>query len=319
MTNGTTNNNSATIVWKDLVNEICRHGSESKPRGLRIREILGKQTKIDMKNPVLTLGSRALGYRFLAAEAWWIITGHNDVASIRPYSRHIAAFSDDGRYFDGSYGVKIVDQLRYIVDTLSKDQDSRQAVLEIWRPNPRDSRDIPCTISAQWMIRRGECDCVGTNGGHDLACSSYKRFLHCFDTMRSSDAWLGWPYDVFNFSMLSAYILLMLREREQMTGSRLSFDKSFFGVDLGNLTLTAASQHLYVDPAADGNTNIPYTLTRAVSAITDTVEFQIRGLDIDEFDSPDSLIECLSAVKDREPTKYRWLSELQPSTPRKVA
>ena len=107
----------------------------------------------------------------------------------------------------------IIRQFTYIVDELIKDIDTRQAVATIWSPNPRPSKDIPCTISAQFMVRDNK--------------------LHCFDTMRSSDVWLGWPFDVFNFTMCSAFVSLLYKLR---TGHALP---------LGNLYLTAASQHLY--------------------------------------------------------------------------
>ena len=184
-------------------------------RGQQTLEILASQTNVDMDFPIVTCKARNLGYRFMVAEAWWILTGQNAVETIKPYSQQIERFSDDGIHYSGAYGPPVVDQLTYIVDSLQKDSHSRQAVLTIWRPNPRDSKDIPCTVNVQWLIRDG--------------------YLHCIDTMRSSDAWLGWPYDIFNFTMLSAHILQLLRKRSSY----------FDSVDLGTLTLNAGSQHLY--------------------------------------------------------------------------
>ena len=50
--------------------------------------------------------------------------------------------------------------------------------------------------------------------------------------MRSSDAWLGWVYDTFNFSMISAWVAIALRGH-------------YPNLELGNLYLDATSQHLY--------------------------------------------------------------------------
>ena len=132
--------------------------------------------------------------------------------TISPFSRNISQFSDNGETFFGAYGPKITSQLFYVANTLSADPDSRQAVINIWRENPGPSKDIPCSLSVQFLIRDNR--------------------LHCQYTMRSSDAWLGWVYDVFNFSMLSGVVLLMLGDR-------------FPQLELGTLTLTAGSQHLY--------------------------------------------------------------------------
>ena len=59
--------------------------------------------------------------------------------------------------------------------------------------------------------------------------------LNCHVFMRSSDAWLGIPYDVFNFSMLAHLVCCELN----VDGSqRHHFEP-------GTLYLTAASSHLY--------------------------------------------------------------------------
>lgn len=258
----------ANIEWLSLLSKVASSPMRSSPRGQPIREILANQTRIDMRRPVVTVKKRKLGRRFLVAEAWWILSGRNDVRAIAPYSKEIASFSNDGIRFDGSYGPKIVDQLRYVVDSLERDADTRQAVLNIWRENPRDSKDVPCTLSVQWFIRNNK--------------------LHCIDTMRSSDVWLGIPYDCFNFSMLSAYVLLSLRQR------RSDFDK----VDLGSLTITAGSQHLY-----DRN------LERVGEVFADSEWENYEPLDLNEFAHPLELLDFLEVAKDRRTTKA-WLTEL---------
>lgn len=200
------------IDWYNTLDAIMEFGEIHSPRGLKIKELLDDPFETSMEYPILSIPERKLGYRFMVREAWWILDGRNTVDTIANYSKAISTFSNDGIHFDGSYGPRVVDQIRYIVDTLEKDPDSRQAVMTIWRPNPRDSKDIPCTISVQWFIRNN--------------------VIHCIDTMRSSDIWLGLPYDVFNFTMLTGYIMLCLRER---------------GVTpkLGTISVNAGSRHLY--------------------------------------------------------------------------
>lgn len=208
-------NYSATDIWERLLNNILTHGHECTPRGLETLEILGSHTLVNMQYPVVLTKPRGLNYKFMAAEAWWILSGRDDSESIGRYCKNITAFADqdDGQRFFGAYGPKIMEQFSYVIDKLVEDPTSRQAVINIWRENPPATRDVPCTISVQWMIRHGA--------------------LHCIDTMRSSDAWLGWPYDVFNFSMLSWQLLEQLRLRGMPE------------LQLGMLSLSAGSQHLY--------------------------------------------------------------------------
>jgi len=204
--------NTANAAWVNVLGDLVAEGNDVSPRDMDTMELLHYSSTLDMSYPIVTIPERKLGYRFMMAEASWIMNGDNKVRTIEPYSKKIVKFSDDRKFFFGAYGPQVVDQLMYVVDALVEDHLTRQAVMTIWRKNPRKSKDIPCTISVQWIIRDHK--------------------LHCIDTMRSSDVWLGWPYDVFNFSMLSMYVLLLLRARG-------------YWYNLGTLTLTAGSQHIY--------------------------------------------------------------------------
>ena len=216
----------ATTAWDQLIVDLL---GDDQGEHADYRELLCHTTKIDMNRPILLNKARQLGYKFMAAEAAWILSGDNKVMTIEPYSKRIVQFSDDGYTFFGAYGPKVIDQIPYILDTLRHDMNSRQAVISIWREQPRKTKDVPCTTTLQFLIR--PCNTDDHQGD----------YLDCVATMRSSDAWLGWPYDVFNFSMISRYIGLFL----QMQYPHLR---------LGTLYLTAGSQHLYardVHNAAD--------------------------------------------------------------------
>ena len=265
----------ANIEWLNLLKSIVRDGSPVAPRSLPCRELLAHTTSVRMDSSVVTVKDRKLGRRFMVAEAHWILTGRNDVASIAPYSKEIAKFSDDGRRFSGAYGVKIVDQMRFVCDSLIEDNDTRQAVMAIWRENPRPSKDVPCTLTCQFLIRR----------------RSGERFLDCVDSMRSSDAWLGIVYDWFNFSMLSTLVLLTIRER----------DERLRDVQLGDLHLFAGSQHLYESDLS----SVEKILAQPYPAV-DCYE----PLVIDEFNGPEDFIRHLEFLKDRKSSGRQWLSEL---------
>lgn len=209
---------SASTAWLLLLEDVMKNGLSVKVRGRNITEILHRTQVIDMKQPIVSITSRKLGYAFLCAEAAWILSGRNDVQSIAPYSKAISSFSDDGKFFRGAYGPQIIQQLPYIIESLNNDLYTRQAVISIWKPSPMPSKDIPCTVAVQFMVRGG--------------------LLHTFVDMRSSDCWLGVPYDWFNFSMLTKYLLLMLKEINP---------EVFSTCDLGFLHFKANSQHIYED------------------------------------------------------------------------
>lgn len=205
--------NDADYIWKDALDDIFFFGTERAPRGVKTLEVLQHKTVVNINNCILLNPVRNLSYKFMANEAYWILTGDNRVETIQEHAPSIKQFSDDGKYFFGAYGPKIIDQLPYVCKALADDRLSRQAYINIWREKPSQSKDIPCTVGLQFMIRDAE--------------------LNVFSFMRSSDVWLGWPYDIFNMSMVAYVVKLLLSE--------------IYGieVDLGKVYLTANSFHLY--------------------------------------------------------------------------
>lgn len=177
-----------TLYRQVLGNLTHRSCKEVSPRGMLTHEDIGNHLTLTNPNQnILTLPARKTSYHFMCAEFLWMLSGQNLVGLIEPFNKSITMAADEGQYsFAGAYGPKIIEQVPYVIDTLRKDPDSRQAVLSIWRERPRESRDIPCTVAMQFFIR--------------------EKALEMCVYMRSNDAWLGLPYDVFNFTMLQRFI-----------------------------------------------------------------------------------------------------------------
>jgi thymidylate synthase len=239
-----------------VIDVLLSQGVDAKPRGKLVKELIGQSVCFDMKYPIVTKPSRKIGYRFYPAEAAWILSGRNDVDYIKRFSPFVEQFSDDGFFYQGAYGPRVVDQLTYVCDMLADDPDTRQAVIEVWRPNPRAGRDIPCTLSYQFLAR----------GGH----------LHCVQDMRSSDAWLGYPYDAFNAAMLTTYIILLLRERKTRGRDNL---------EIGTHTMQVGSQHLY-----------ERDWENALHFLNDHDTANYPSLNLYDFQSPSHLIEWLLSI-----------------------
>lgn len=200
---------SAGGIWLRLLESITRHGAVTRPRGLEIRELTGMMSHLHYPaQNIFAHSERNLNYRFMVAEWLWIWFGHDDVATIARYNKQIARFSDNGVTFNGSYGPPVKQQWPRVEGVLKKDPDSRQAVIDIFGGRETyASKDVPCTLSLQFLIRGG--------------------FLNTIVTMRSQDMWLGYPYDIFNFTML-ANIMAAVQ-----------------GVKLGWLELHVGSAHIY--------------------------------------------------------------------------
>ncbi len=205
--------NSLTMIklYRRLLEALLSHGWRARARARPTRELLGVTLHLgDSAQNVLVHPVRNLNYRFMVAEWLWVALGRNRLADLTRYNSRMVAFSDDGLTLAGAYGPRLKPQLPYLFRALA-DPDSRQAVATIWRPSPPASRDLPCTLALQFLLR--------------------DRRLNLIVTMRSSDAWLGIPYDFFTFSMLQNSIAGTL------------------GVARGFIQFNLGSSHLYDEDA----------------------------------------------------------------------
>jgi thymidylate synthase len=208
--------------WPALLRGCLDNGQPATPRGYGTLEQLGVSFVLtEPSRAVVTCQKRKLNHAFGAAEFLWVASGQDEVETLAFYNSNIRQFADQDKIvrrpgkpedvihnarFFGAYGPPIVAQLPYVMEALD-DRDSRQAVITIWRPSPPKTRDVPCTVMLQFLLRRDR--------------------LHAMAVMRSNDLWLGTPYDVPLFCRL-----------QSLVASRL-------GVGLGTYTHVAGSLHLY--------------------------------------------------------------------------
>ena len=245
---------NADKEYIDLLAELDL-GENWAPRCKRTLEIRGRQSRVNMQEPVIWNPARKLNYKFMLSEALWVLSGSNQLRFNQTIEKIWTPYSNDGVTLDGAYGPMVSGQLRYVIDTLHEDPSSRQAVISIWRPNPRKSKDVPCTLTLQFLIRWPS--------------------IHCIASMRSSDAWLGWPYDVFVFSMIANYIAIAYNQDLEPD----------IKIDLGMLTLTAGSQHIYEE-----HFDLARTLPR--------YNGEVCGISTHDFNTPDDLMNQLRCAID---------------------
>lgn len=128
---------------------------------------------------------RKLNPRYAASEALWYLEGQADVTRLLRWAPSYAQYTEDGSNAHGAYGWRCrqhfgFDQFEAVIARLDADEHSRQAIVGLWSPADDcepGKRDYPCTLAWQFLVRDGRLD------------------MQCH--MRSNDAWLGLPNDVF--------------------------------------------------------------------------------------------------------------------------
>lgn len=203
-----------TQAWDRWYNVLSTmRDNENSRDGEICGEVINAITEIkDPTKNILTSDIRKLSMRYAVGELLWYLSGNNSLEAIQKYTKNWDRMSDDGKTVNSNYGYCIknkfdFDQWEYVKNLLKKDPNTRQAVIHIKTADNKESKDVNCTVCLQFLIR---CD---------------KLYLTVY--MRSNDIWLGFPYDVFQFTCMQ---ILMSME---------------LGVGLGTYTHVAGSLHLY--------------------------------------------------------------------------
>ena len=211
-----------TDAYVDLCHELLHsHEFDSAPRGQKIIEKLGVQFRIRNPRDRLPLvKARDFSMSYLVAETIWYMSGNSSTEWISKYAPFWKHITDDGVTANSAYGARIfkshpriaggnIVQWNYVKEELAKDPDSRRAVIHIRTPSDSivDSKDVPCTLSLQFFVRRGA--------------------LHLHVSMRSSDIILGLAYDVPAFTIM-----------QEVMANEL-------GLELGHYVHTSNSLHCY--------------------------------------------------------------------------
>jgi thymidylate synthase len=210
-----TEHDTMNLCYLDLLLRVMSAEADIvSPRGRQTREL--RPALFTLRNPrlsIITSKARNLNQAFAAAEFCWIMAGDDLLHPLAAFNSRMAEFADCGfphaPYFYGAYGPRVVEQLPHVLKALRADDSSRQAVLSIWRPNPPKTKDVPCTLTLQFLIRHGH--------------------LELITSMRSNDLMLGTPYDVQTFTRLQLYVASQL------------------GVAVGPYHHLVGSLHLYSD------------------------------------------------------------------------
>lgn len=160
---------------------------------------------------------RKMHVKSAAAEVAWFLQGTQDVTWMAKYAPLWAKFTEaDGKTIQNAYGYRWRrhfgrDQLADAVLTLRTNPSDRRIYISAWDPAQdglgREAKNVPCPVGYTLSITDGRL----------------------FSTMliRSSDLFVGLPYDVMGHAMLMAAIARSL------------------GVGLGSMTFTLAHPHLY--------------------------------------------------------------------------
>lgn len=193
----------------DILSDVYHHGRVSKPRGMECRELDYYQCIIT--NPWTMHPARKYNIDYFKREFQWYLGA--DPTDLR-ICKHAAMWKKlvqkDGSILSnyGQYWFGDQDGFNWVVDTLSRDPDSRQAYIAMnnYHHAFEGNTDFVCTKGIQFRIAGGKVNMHVAMRSSD-AIWGLGTDLPCFDALHHMVAWvLGVEVGLFMFSTDSVHI-----------------------------------------------------------------------------------------------------------------
>ena len=213
-------------VYSDLVEVLWDKSPEhtavemNERTGVEVSALLGATSfKLDLSNGEVPMpGWRRFHIKSAAAEVAWFFNGKRDIDWLRKYAPLWNKFvENDGQTIYAAYGYRWRhqfgrDQMASALGALYTNKSDRRVYVSNWDPSydglgAPNQKSVPCPLGFTLSVVGGK--------------------LHSTLTIRSSDVFVGLPYDVAGHAMVMGVVAHTLK------------------VDLGTMTVTLAHPHLY--------------------------------------------------------------------------
>lgn len=196
----------AEYQYLKLMADILKDGRSKPSRGIHgLKSLFGYQIRFDMRQGFPLLTTKKMPFKILLHELLWFVSGSSEV----DYLHEHKIFYWDGFLHEGSndlgrvYGVQWRhwmrpdgsehDQLQWAIDQIKTNPDSKGIIVSAWnagelgdkRWNPNDYGDMrlpPCHTMFQFDVAKGK--------------------LRMLLYQRSSDVFLGLPFNIAQYAML---------------------------------------------------------------------------------------------------------------------
>jgi len=213
--------------YHKLLEDILEHGEDVNDRtGTGTRSIFGYQMRFDLSAGFPAVTTKKLAWKSVVGELIWFLEGSTDerrlaeltygkdrtelvgrgtiwTANADKQGKDLGYYNDEfvkelgpvygaqWRNFNGSYDTfghsRGTDQIIRLLNEIRTNPDSRRLILSAWNPNQLSQMALPpCHTLAQFRVHNGS-----------LSCQLYQR---------SADSFLGIPFNIASYSLLTHII-----------------------------------------------------------------------------------------------------------------
>ena len=294
-------------TYLDALQQVLEQGTVKDDRtGVGTISLFGMQQRYDLSQSFPAVTTKRLAWKACVGELLWMIEGSGDERRLAEithgakdgnatiwtpnaqasYWKPKAKFEGDlGRVYgvqwrhwrtpvehkketfkdefgntfnrDSKLHIKEVDQLSTLIEGIKKDPHGRRHILSAWNPGELDAMALPpCHVMAQFYVANGR-----------LSCQMYQR---------SCDMFLGVPFNIASYSLLTAMIAQVC------------------GLGLGEFVHVLGDAHIYLNHVEQVKEQLSRELLPAPTLwlnpdITDITQFTMADIRLDNYTSLSSI------------------------------
>ncbi|MBX3287911.1 MAG: thymidylate synthase [Acidobacteria bacterium] len=208
--------------YQDLLRHILDTGTRHEDRtGVGTISTFGYQTRFNLHDGFPIVTTKRVPFRWVAEELFWFLSGSTDEADLRARGVDIwqewateeqtARFDrEEGdlgpvygylwRSFGGDYPrMNGVDQIARLIKEIETNPNSRRLIVTGWNPETCDNVALPpCHTLFQFKVEKPHAASDQRSKVKDQRST-----LHCQLYQRSADAFLGVPFNISSYALLT--------------------------------------------------------------------------------------------------------------------
>lgn len=182
--------------YLDLLRKVKDEGADKSDRtGTGTRSLFGNQMRFDLSEGFPCLTTKKLHLRSIIIELLWFLRGETNIKYLHDnrvtiWDEWADANGDLGHVYGyqwrswGTPSGEHIDQIKELVDSLTRNPDSRRHIVSAWNVADIENMALPpCHCLFQFYVADGK-----------LSCQLYQR---------SADLFLGVPFNIASYALLT--------------------------------------------------------------------------------------------------------------------
>lgn len=258
--------------YLDLLQHILDNGTHKTDRtGTGTQSVFGYQMRFDLQNGFPLVTTKKVHLKSIIYELLWFLKGETNIAYLKEHGVKIwdewadadgnlgPVYGKQWRSWEGKDG-KVIDQISDLITQLKKNPDSRRLIVSAWNVAELPEMALmPCHNMFQFYVTPP-----------NAAKGETKSRLSCQLYQRSADVFLGVPFNIASYALLT----LMIAQVSDMEGGE--FIHTFGDVHIYNNHMEQVKLQL-------SRTPFPLPTMKLNPAVKDIFSFQYEDFTLENY------------------------------------